>query len=142
MRMTHNCRLLIILFVSWWTHFQVWFLQNYRTNSAPICHETAWKCMDLHIGKVLKYEYYWVLWSCIDIWKVQISYKFIFHERDDCMKKYFRNFCAACGGCLIGFWARSLDTTIGCLLFTLGIILLVGSLISEDGNKKKDKEEK
>ena len=30
------------------------------------------------------------------------------------MKKYFRNFCAAFGGCLIGFWARSLDTTIGC----------------------------
>jgi len=32
--------------------------QNLRTNSAPICHETAWKCMNLHIGKVLKYEYY------------------------------------------------------------------------------------
>ena len=58
------------------------------------------------------------------------------------MKKYFRNFGAAFGGCLIGFWARSLDTTIGCLLFTLGIILLVGSLTSEDRNKKKDKEDK
>ena len=43
---------------------------------------------------------------------------------------------------MIGFWARSLDTTMGCLLFTLGIILLVGSLFSESGNKKKDKEEK
>lgn len=32
--------------------------QNLRTNSAPICHETAWRCMNLHIGKVLKYEYY------------------------------------------------------------------------------------
>lgn len=57
------------------------------------------------------------------------------------MKKYFRNFCAATGGCLIGFWAKSLDTTIGCLFFTLGIILLVGSLIAETRNKKKDKKE-
>ena len=55
------------------------------------------------------------------------------------MKKYFRNFGAAFGGCLIGFWARSLDTIIGCLLFTLGIIFLVGSLISEDKHKKEDK---
>ena len=58
------------------------------------------------------------------------------------MKKYFRNFCAAFGGCLIGFWVMSLNTTIGYLLFTLGIILLVGSLISETRNKKKDKDEK
>ena len=58
------------------------------------------------------------------------------------MKKYFRNFGAAFGGCLIGFWARSLDTTIGCLLFTLGIILLVGSCIADARNKKKEKEEK
>ena len=52
------------------------------------------------------------------------------------MKKYIWNFCAAFGGCLIGFWARSLDTIIGCLLFTLGIILLVGSLISENRKNK------
>lgn len=58
------------------------------------------------------------------------------------MKKYFRNFCAATGGCLIGFWVRSLDTTIGCLFFVLGIILLLGSLISDARNAKKDKEEK
>ena len=57
------------------------------------------------------------------------------------MKKYFRVFCAAWGGCMIGFWARSLDTAVGCLFFTLGIILLAGSLISEDRNKKKDNEE-
>ncbi len=57
------------------------------------------------------------------------------------MKKYFRNFCAAFGGSLIGYWVWSLDTTIGYLFFTLGIILLVGSLISEIRNKKKDKEE-
>ena len=58
------------------------------------------------------------------------------------MKKYFRTFCAAWGGCLIGFWARSLDTTIGCLFFTLGIILLVGSWSSAARNAKKDKEDK
>lgn len=53
------------------------------------------------------------------------------------MKKYFRMFCAAWGGCLIGFWAKSLDTTIGCLFFILGIILLVGSCIAENRNKIK-----
>ena len=58
------------------------------------------------------------------------------------MKKYFRNFCAALGGCLIGFWARSLDTAIGCLFFTLGILLLVGSLISESKSKKKRKKKR
>ena len=58
------------------------------------------------------------------------------------MKKYFRKFCAAWGGCLVGFWVWSLDTTIGCLFFTLGIILLVGSWISSARNKKKDKGEK
>ena len=57
------------------------------------------------------------------------------------MNNYFRKVCAAFGGCLIGFWARSLDTTIGCLFFTLGIILLAGSWISDARNKKKDKEE-
>ena len=31
---------------------------QFRTNSAPICHETAWKYIDLHIGKVLGYEIY------------------------------------------------------------------------------------
>lgn len=58
------------------------------------------------------------------------------------MKKYFQKFCAVFGGCLIGFWGWSLDTTIGCLFFTLGIILLVGSWISSAKNKKKDKEDK
>jgi len=58
------------------------------------------------------------------------------------MKKFFRNSCAAWGGCLIGFWARSLDTVIGCLWFTLGVILLVTALISENRNAKKDKEDK
>ena len=57
------------------------------------------------------------------------------------MKKYFRKFGAAWGGCLIGFWVWSLDTTIGCLFFALGVILLVGSWISAARNGKKEEEE-
>ena len=56
------------------------------------------------------------------------------------MTKYFRNYCAAFGGALIGYWARELDTTIGRILFTLGVILLVSACISEARNAKKDKE--
>ena len=58
------------------------------------------------------------------------------------MKKRLCVFCAAWGGCLIGFWAKSLDTVMGCLFFVLGIILLVGSCIAETRNEKKDKEDK
>ena len=58
------------------------------------------------------------------------------------MKKRLPVICAAIGGTMIGNWARYLDTTIGCLFFTLGIILIVGSWVSETRNKKKDKEAK
>lgn len=58
------------------------------------------------------------------------------------MKKVFQVICCGVGGSLIGFWARSLDTIIGCLFFSLGIILLVGSCISIGRDAKKDKEEK
>lgn len=58
------------------------------------------------------------------------------------MKKKWPVFCAAWGGCLSGFWAKSLDTAIGCLFFSLGIILFVGSWSAEIRNKKKDKEDK
>lgn len=58
------------------------------------------------------------------------------------MKKRLPAICAGIGGAMIGNWARYLDTAIGCLFFTLGIILIVGSLISEAKNKKMDKEEK
>lgn len=58
------------------------------------------------------------------------------------MKKRLPVFCAAWGGCLIGFWAKSLGTAIGYLFFALGIILLVGSWSAETRNKKKDKEDK
>ena len=58
------------------------------------------------------------------------------------MKKFFRVFCCTAGGSLIGFYAKLLDSTIGCLFFTLGILLVVGSLISFGKEAKKDKEEK
>ena len=58
------------------------------------------------------------------------------------MKKKLPVICAGIGGAMIGNWARYLDTIIGCLFFTLGIMLVVGSCISEARNKEKDKEEK
>ncbi len=63
-------------------------------------------------------------------------------EGCDCMKKFFRVFCCGTGGALIGFYAKLLDTTSGCLFFTLGVLLLVGSLISISKEAEKDKEEK
>lgn len=57
----------------------------------------------------------------------------------DCRKKFFQKSCAAWGGCLIGFWLWSLDTDIGRLFFTLGILLVVGAWISAARNTKKIK---
>lgn len=57
------------------------------------------------------------------------------------MKKKLPVICAGIGGAMIGHWVWYLDTIIGCVFFTLGIILLVSSLVSDARNKKKDKEE-
>ena len=57
------------------------------------------------------------------------------------MKKFFRVFCCTAGGSLIGFYAKLLDTTIGCLFFTLGVFLVVGSLIAISKEEKKGKED-
>ena len=53
------------------------------------------------------------------------------------MKKVFQVICCAVGGGMIGFFANQLDTVIGCVFFTLGVILLVGSIILVS---KQDKE--
>lgn len=53
------------------------------------------------------------------------------------MKKVFQIICCAVGGGMIGFFANQLDTVIGCVFFTLGVILLVGSIILVS---KQDKE--
>lgn len=55
------------------------------------------------------------------------------------MKNYFLKFCAAFGGCLIGFWVWSLDTTVGRLFFLLGIFLLAGAWLTSSRNKKEIK---
>ena len=45
------------------------------------------------------------------------------------MKKTFSIVCCALASGMIGFFANQLDTTIGCVLFALGIALLVGSIV-------------
>ena len=45
------------------------------------------------------------------------------------MKKVFQVICCAVGAGMIGFFANQLNTIIGCVFFTLGIVLLVGSII-------------
>ncbi|MBO7196387.1 MAG: hypothetical protein J6V80_03540 [Clostridia bacterium] len=45
------------------------------------------------------------------------------------MKKKAQIFCCAAGAAMIGFFANQLNTVIGCVFFTLGVVLLVGSII-------------
>ena len=44
-----------------------------------------------------------------------------------------------CGSGMIGFFANQLNTVVGCVFFTLGVTLLVGSIILVS---KQDKEGK
>lgn len=55
------------------------------------------------------------------------------------MKKVFQVICCAAGAGMIGFFANQLNTVVGCVFFTLGVALLVGSIILVS---KKDKEDK
>jgi len=55
------------------------------------------------------------------------------------MKKAFYVICCAAGGGMIGFMANRLDTVVGCVIFTLGVFVLVGSIILIS---KQDKENK
>ncbi len=45
------------------------------------------------------------------------------------MKKVFQVICCAVGAGMIGFFANQLNTVIGCVFFTLGVTLLVTSII-------------
>ncbi len=45
------------------------------------------------------------------------------------MKKAFHVICCATGSGMIGFFAKQLNTVVGCVFFTLGVALLVGSII-------------
>ena len=55
------------------------------------------------------------------------------------MKKVFNFICCATGAGMIGFFANQLNTLVGCVFFTLGVVLLVGSIILVS---KEDKENK
>ena len=54
------------------------------------------------------------------------------------MKKVFQAICCAAGAGMIGFFANQLNTVIGCVFFTLGVVLLAGSIVlaSKQGNNK------
>ena len=45
------------------------------------------------------------------------------------MKKMLRVIGCAVGAGMIGFFANQLNTVVGCVLFTLGVALLVSSVI-------------
>lgn len=55
------------------------------------------------------------------------------------MKKFFQVICCAVGSGMIGFFANQLNTVVGCVFFTLGVALLVSSIILVS---KQDKENK
>lgn len=55
------------------------------------------------------------------------------------MKNIIRIVCCALGGVMIGFFANQLNTVLGCVCFTLGIALLVGSIISMSKQDEGDK---
>ena len=65
--------------------------------------------------------------------------KLEFDEGVDFMKKVLQVICCAAGAGMIGFFANQLNTVIGCVFFTLGIVWLVSSIILIS---KQDKDNK
>ena len=55
------------------------------------------------------------------------------------MKKAFHVICCAVGSGMIGFFANQLNTVVGCVFFTFGIVLLVGSIVLVSKQDKEDK---
>ena len=45
------------------------------------------------------------------------------------MKKVLQTICCAVGSGMIGFFAGELNTIVGAVCFTLGVALLVGSIV-------------
>ena len=58
-------------------------------------------------------------------------------EEEYSMRKVLQVICCAVGGGMIGFFANQLNTVIGCVCFTLGVAMLVSSiiLVSKQDNK-------
>lgn len=55
------------------------------------------------------------------------------------MKKVFQVICCAAGAGMIGFFANQLNTVVGCVFFTLGVALLVSSIVLISKKNKEDK---
>ncbi len=55
------------------------------------------------------------------------------------MEKAFHVICCAVGAGMIGFFANQLNTIIGCVFFTFGVVLLVGSIILISKQNKENK---
>ena len=96
--MTHVCRLLIIFFVSWWTHFRKWITSKlphqFRTN-------LPWNCMEMHEFTCRKSFEIWVLWMNMglywymkssDILRYLISYisKLLYLQRISYLRYAYR----------------------------------------------------
>ena len=64
--------------------------------------------------------------------------KLEFDEGCDFMKKVLQVICCAVGSGMIGFFANQLDTVVGSVCFTLGVALLVASIVIIS---KKDNQE-
>ena len=45
------------------------------------------------------------------------------------MKKVLQVICCAVGGGMIGFFANKLNTIVGSVCFTLGVVMLIASII-------------
>ena len=57
----------------------------------------------------------------------------------DYMKKVLQVICCAAGAGMIGFFANQVNNVIVCVFFTLGVVLLAGSIILVS---KQDKDNK
>jgi len=55
------------------------------------------------------------------------------------MKKVLQIICCAAGGGMIGFFANRLNTVVGSVCFTLGVALLVGSIILVSKHDQENK---
>ena len=55
------------------------------------------------------------------------------------MKKTLQIICCAVGSGMIGYFANQLNTGVGSLCFTIGVVLLVSSIILVSKQDKDDK---
>ena len=54
------------------------------------------------------------------------------------MKNVLQVICCAVGSGMIGFFANQLNTVVGCVFFTLGVAMLVASIIIISKNNNTD----